>query len=177
VTRSATAALTLFACAAAFAARAPVARAGGCTPCTTSQECVDAFGAPAFCIEWTDGTVACPGMPTPERGCCPGQGCATFSGRPSCEAEGRCRVVDDDAGTPGGPDAGAPGGTDSGSTGGTDSGSTGGTDAGTTGSMDAGGTPAPSSGCGCRVGSRSSSEPAVLGIAGLVLFALARRRR
>lgn len=86
------------------------AHAGGCTPCETSAECVAALGEPAFCIMWTDGTTACPGTPTPSQGCCPGQGCSTFSGRPSCEEEGRCVVVD---GTPrdagmSGADAGPP---------------------------------------------------------------------
>jgi MYXO-CTERM domain-containing protein len=158
-----------------FSLAPSVAHAGGCTPCTTSAECVEAFGDPAFCIEWTDGTAACPGSATPERGCCPGQGCATFSGRPSCETEGRCTVVDDgdtDAGIPpfdaGASDLGV--GVDAGP--GTDLGG-GGTDLG----GGSGGTSRRSGGCGCHVGGERGDSLAALAFALLAIGALARRRR
>ena len=162
----------------------PLAHAGGCTPCTTSMECVTALGAPAFCIEWTDGTAACPGMPSPQRGCCPGQGCSALSGRPSCEGEGRCVVVENidaavspDAGSSGS-DAGA---SDSGprmdsGAGGGDSGSAG-TDSGR-GGTDAGVARATSGGCGCRAsGARQSASALALGIFGGLLTLRLRRRR
>lgn len=158
-----------------FSIAPDVAHAGGCTPCTTSAECVEAFGDPAFCIEWNDGTTACPGDANPARGCCPGQGCATFSGRPSCETEGRCSVVDGaevDAGRPA-IDAGA---TDLGV--GVDAGPR--TDLGA-GASDLGGgsgsRPRRSSGCGCHVGGRSAPSSAAAVLALLALSGIAARRR
>lgn len=144
-----------------------VALAGGCPTCTTSAEC----GADAFCVEWSRDF----GCGAQRVACCPGQGCAAFSGRPSCEgvdSDGDglddCRVVDEDAGTPAvdaGPpslDAG-PSGTDAGPSG-TDAGPPG-TDAGPSGTdaggmaADAGGTsgdagtsPTDDGGCSCRAG-------------------------
>lgn len=150
--------------AAALSLFAPsTARAGGCTSCTTSAECVAMFGAPAFCIAWDDPAGGCTGVPV---ACCPGQGCSALSGRPSCEAEGRCHVVDQDAGTSSGTDAGS---------GGRDAGTSSGTDAGTGSGMDAGTTPSPRGGCACGVAGHANGAGALVAL-GLVLAVLARRR-
>ena len=158
-----------------------VALAGGCPTCTTDADCVPPGGGAGFCVEWSRDF----GCGTQRIACCPGQGCDTFSGRPSCEGADRdgdgvddCAVLGADAGVPGtdagpaGTDAG-PVGTDAGP-GGTDAGSSGG-DAGPTG-LDAGPTMMTDGGCGCRVGARSSGPG--LALVGLVAFvALARRSR
>ena len=151
------------------------AHAGGCTPCASSAECVAMFGAPAFCIQWDDATGGCAGTPIQ---CCPGQGCSALSGRPSCEGEGRCHVIDQDAGTTTTPDMGlavpdAGAGTDAGA-GGSDAGSTA-MDAGSTG-MDAGtGGGTSRGGCACGVGRRASASGAWL--VGLAVAAMIARRR
>ena len=157
---------------AALIALAPsVAQAGGCTPCTTSAECVTALGDAAFCIVWTDGTTACPGSAMPARGCCPGQGCATFTGRPSCEIEGRCTVVDGlDAGAPR-PDAGGPP-RDAGP--GSDAGP--GFDAGPRIDAGAGTGTRRDDGCGCHVGGPVNTRLGLFGFA-LVALALVVQRR
>ncbi len=99
--------LPVLAMALAVMALAPsVAFAGSCPVCTSSSECTSPDDTPAFCV-LHDHDVGC-GM---ERQiCCPGQGCNTFSGRPSCEETGTCTVVDDvdpDAGGIAPPDSGA----------------------------------------------------------------------
>ncbi|MCB9592474.1 MAG: hypothetical protein H6719_07060 [Sandaracinaceae bacterium] len=89
-----------------------VALAGGCPTCTTDAECVPSGGGEGFCVEWSRDF----GCGSQRVACCPGQGCDTFSGRPSCEgADADGDMIDDchvlgaavDAGTPG-VDAGTP---------------------------------------------------------------------
>jgi len=64
-----------------------VARAGGCPACETSEDCPD-----GFCVFWDPGH----GCESVNPICCPGQGCAVGdNGRPSCEADGLCCVVED----------------------------------------------------------------------------------
>lgn len=138
------------------------ALAGSCPVCTSSAECSAPPGEAAFCVLHHH-DVGCGAM---RQICCPGQGCNTFSGRPSCEGT-TCVIVD------GASDAGRPG-TDSGTPaldgGGTpiDSGSGGGADAG----------PRPSSGggCGCRA-SDGGSPLAALALALLIVAAIVVRRR
>lgn len=160
-----------------------VALAGGCPTCTTSDEC-GFDGGLGYCVEWSRDF----GCGAQRIACCPGQGCAVAMGRPSCEASGDCRVIDEDAGVPAvdaGPvgdagsndDAGA--GSDAGA--GADGGSTG-TDAGGAGtdggavSMDGG--PGPvDGGCSCRVGRSRPAGPALLAFAAVGLALLGARRR
>lgn len=170
---------------AALVALSPTrALAGACPTCTTSAECEALFpDDPAFCV-LHDGDVGCG---SERQICCPGQGCNTFSGRPSCEAAGTCVVVDGatDAGTTPGTDAGTTPGTDAGTTPGTDAGTTPGVDAGTI-AMDGGSTPGTdagppvdegSSGCGCRVGGGGASHGSLALGAAIVLGIALRRRR
>lgn len=161
-----------------------LARAGSCPVCTSSSECTSfEDGGVAFCV-LHDNPVGCGAEVML---CCPGQGCSTASGRPSCEGD-TCTVVEDLVdGGPGGTDAGpsttdgGPGDIDAGpST--TDAGPSGSDAGGTTsdsgaGGMDAGGTtPPPSSaGCGCRVGG-GASDVAGLGALGVLAALVARRR-
>lgn len=143
------------------------ARAGGCTPCASSAECVAMFGEPAFCISWDDSTAGCAGTPIQ---CCPGQGCSALSGRPSCEAEGRCHVVDEDAGVPR---------TDAGSrpdaSSGVDVGSAS-MDAGASGVDAATGGGTARGGCTCGIG-RSASGGWLVSIVAVVAAIRRRRRR
>ena len=161
-----------------------VARAGSCPVCTSSSECTSfEDGGVAFCV-LHDGPVGCGAEVML---CCPGQGCSTASGRPSCEGA-TCTVVEDLVdGGPGGTDAGpsaadaGPGDLDSGpsTTDGGPSGSDAGAVTGDSGAsgMDAGGTTlAPSAaGCGCRVG-EGPSDLAGLGALGVLAALVARRR-
>jgi len=96
-----------------------VALAGGCPTCTTSADCMPPGGGEGFCVMWSRDF----GCGSQRVACCPGQGCDTFSGRPSCEDQDSdgdgvddCQVIDEDAGAPmvdAGPptagDAGPPG--------------------------------------------------------------------
>ncbi|MDQ3034820.1 MAG: MYXO-CTERM sorting domain-containing protein [Myxococcota bacterium] len=147
------------------------ALAGACPTCETNADCEALFpGEPAFCVIH-DGDVGCGDL---RQMCCPGQGCSTFSGRPSCEAAGTCTVVgtvETDAGTMAS-DAGATP---------IDSGSTpvdgGGVvpDATTIGT-DAGSSDVASGGCSCRAGGGADARGSII-IGGLALVALALRRR
>ncbi len=166
----------------ALLAAPSVALAGGCPTCTSDADCMDPGGGAAFCVEWSRDF----GCGSLRMACCPGQGCDTFSGRPSCEGADRdgdgvddCVVVGagTDAG-PGGTDAGPP--ASDGGPSGTDAGPTG-SDAGG-GAMDGGGpvgvdagTGGTEGGCACRA---SRSTPGA-GLAPLALLALGllRRRR
>lgn len=166
------------------------ALAGDCPVCTSSAMC-SSFddGGVAFCVLHA-GPVGC-GASTML--CCPGQGCSTASGRPSCEGT-TCTVVENlsDAGTAGtdagtidggstGTDAG-PSGTDGGpstmdSGGATVDGGGPTPDAGGGGTVDAGGTTPPATtNCGCRT---TSNRGAPLGLSALalVLVGVASRRR
>src|SRR5262245_2365606 len=87
------------------------ARAGGCTPCTSSAMCTNPPGA--LCVRFNTN----PGCPS-NQFCCPGQGCAIQNGRPSCEASGACTVVDDPGGAGGQSGAGGRGGAGAGGLGG-----------------------------------------------------------
>ncbi|MGE0784564.1 MAG: MYXO-CTERM sorting domain-containing protein [Sandaracinaceae bacterium] len=173
------------------------ALAGGCPVCTTAMDCETASPGlctdtnPCFCV-MHDHDVGCG---TARMICCPGQGCATFSGRPSCEGT-TCSVVDGpypagdagmsgaDAGSTGtdagssGTDAGSSSGTDAGPSAGTDAGSSSGTDAGTGGGMDAGPSGGMDDGCGCRVtgGRTSNGGLALLALTALGLVVRRRRR-
>jgi hypothetical protein len=67
------------------------AHAGSCVPCTDSSQCPMFGGNPSFCVQYPAGQGPC--LPNTEV-CCPGQGCSTFGGRPSCEtANPACTVV------------------------------------------------------------------------------------
>lgn len=72
------------------------AMAGDCPACNTSADCPDRDedGENDFCVRWNEPVCGMTQL------CCPGQGCDTRSGRPSCEAESRCSVIE------GGVDAG-----------------------------------------------------------------------
>lgn len=162
----------------ALAALAPAsAQAGACPTCTTSADCTNPEGGPAFCV-LHDGDVGCGSA---RQICCPGQACSIESGRPSCEARGTCSVVDEADAGPAPADAAlaedaavAPG--DDAAVGPTEDGGAGALDAGST-TRDAGGGPATSaSGCGCRAGSGSSAPLALLGLGGLAGLVIARRR-
>lgn len=174
---------------AAAAALSPgsVARAGSCPICTSSAECTSFDdGGVAFCVRHA-GPVGCGAELTL---CCPGQGCNTFSGRPSCEGD-TCTVIEDLVdGGPGATDGG-PGGTDGGPAStdagpspgdggpdGTDGGpST--SDAGMVG-MDAGGTTPPvttTPACGCRFGARTSPAGGLAALAMVVSLVAVRLRR
>jgi MYXO-CTERM domain-containing protein len=154
-----------------------VAQAGGCPVCETTEDCVAALEGispcddsdPCFCVQH-DEPVGCGDL---TRLCCPGQACATFTGRPSCETEGTCVVVGD-SGSDAGTDSGAPdGATDTGT--GADTGA--GTDTGTgadTGTGTGGG--GRDSGCGCRLVGRPTGAP-VLGVLLLAALVFVRRRR
>ena len=133
------------------------AQAGSCPTCTKASDCP---GAGDFCVlHSTD--VGCGAL---RMICCPGQGCNTFSGRPSCEGT-TCTVV----GGTSTPDASVP---RDGSTAPPD-GATSGDGGGSTGDGE-------DSGCSCRTGTGSSDGTGralggllALGALGL---ALARRR-
>ena len=154
------------------------ALAGACPTCTTSADCTDPGGGPAFCV-LHDGDVGCGSV---RQICCPGQACNTFSGRPSCEGTS-CTVVD---GTDAGPpveDAAAPtddaammSTEDAGASSPLDSGTSAPLDASSTGA-DTGSSPATtSSSCGCRAGSPSAGPLTLLIAAGLGLSLAGRRR-
>ena len=135
------------------------AQAGGCPTCTKASDCPNAGD---FCV-LHNADVGCGAQ---RMICCPGQGCNTFSGRPSCEGT-TCTVV---GGTTT-PDASVP-----------RDGSTA-TPDGAAASSDAGGGngDGEDSGCSCRTGVGASNPTGsalggmlALGALGLVL---ARRRR
>ena len=86
------------------------ARAGGCTPCESSAECVAMFGEPAYCVRFSAPT----GCGALMQYCCPGQGCAAMESGPSCAPD--CVVVDGADAGPSGSDAG-PSGSDAGPSG------------------------------------------------------------
>jgi len=153
------------------------ALAGACPTCTTSADCTDPGGGPAFCV-LHDGDVGCGSV---RQICCPGQACNTFSGRPSCEGT-TCTVVD---GTDAGPPAedaatstedAAMSTFDAGASGPVDSGASGPLDASSVAADTGRGPETTTSGCGCRAGSPSAGPLALLIAAGLGL-ALAGRRR
>jgi len=159
-----------------------VALAGGCPTCATSSDCVPPGGGAGFCVEWSRDF----GCGSQRVACCPGQGCDTFSGRPSCEDQDSdgdgvddCQVIDEDAGAPTGTDAGPPAPSDAGP------GMTGmdagpgmtGTDSGPAMmAADAGPEPMSDGGCGCRAAGAPSRAPLALLLA-LPALALLRSRR
>ncbi len=142
-----------------FGVTARQAQAGGCPTCTKASDCPNAGD---FCVLHS----ADVGCGAQRMLCCPGQGCNTFSGRPSCEGT-TCTVVGGSAT----PDASVP---RDGSTA-TPDGGTAGTDAG------GGNGDGEDSGCSCRTGVGASS-PASSALGGLLALGalglvLARRRR
>lgn len=144
------------------------ALAGSCPVCTTSADCTASPGEEAFCV-LHDRDVGCGAE---RQICCPGQGCNTFSGRPSCEGT-TCVVVDGatDAGTPGtdsGPSPADAGGTP------VDGGGAA-IDSGTSGT-DAGRGTTSGGGCGCRAAD-GGSPLAALALVTLIATALVVRRR
>jgi MYXO-CTERM domain-containing protein len=161
---------------AALAVLSPAsALAGACPTCTTSADCTNPEGGPAFCVLHDDDV----GCGSARQICCPGQACSIQDGRPSCEARGTCTVVD-------GPDAGAPPvdaavevdaavspDVDAAVPPGPDAATSG--DAGST-MTDAGGVDTTTtSGCGCRIGAPGSAPLTLLALAGLAGLVLARR--
>lgn len=132
--------------------------AGGCPACDGPAQC-----AGGFCVQWNRN----PGCGNPDGGfariCCPGQGCNTFSGRPSCEDAGDCTVVGGGGAGGGTAGGGAAGGAAGGA--GTAGGSTTGTGGGTSGT---GGGADTGAGCHC------DAAPAALLL--LSLAGLFRRR-
>lgn len=155
------AALTLFG---ALVLSSQTAHAGACPTCTTNAECEALFpGEPAFCVLHDDDV----GCGSARQLCCPGQGCSTASGRPSCEAAGTCSVVggaETDAGTAT-------------------------TDAGTalvdSGAIvpdaamfarDGGASDVARAGCACRAGGATGAQGAIA-LCGVAIVALALRRR
>ncbi len=153
------------------------ALAGACPTCTTSADCTDPEGGPAFCV-LHEGDVGCGSL---RQMCCPGQACDTFSGRPSCEGTS-CTVVDGTDAGPTAEDAAAPtddaamSTVDAGATAPLDTGAAALLDASSTGADTGRGPETTTSGCGCRAGSPSAGPLALLIAAGLGL-ALAGRRR
>ncbi len=156
----------------AFAAHPAVA--GDCPECQSAADCPRPG---SFCVRHNSSV----GCGTRLQLCCPGQGCSTASGRPSCEAAGTCTVIT------GGTDAGGPPSdvgvapVDAGAR--TDTG-TSVVDVVTTNDASTldvvnvvdGGTP-PSAGCGCRAAGARTSSRLDLGAIGLALAAIGLRRR
>jgi len=163
-----------------------VALAGGCPTCTNDADCAPPGGGEGFCVEWSRDF----GCGSQRIACCPGQGCNTFSGRPSCEDQDSdgdgvddCEVLGADAGAPmtdaGGPplpNDGGPPGTEAGvplpdagpGMTGMDAGP------GMTGS-DAGPEPASDGGCSCRAAGAPTRAPISLLLL-VPALALLRRR-
>ena len=162
--------LALLAISSLFLLAPSFALAGSCPSCTTSADCMDPSGGPAFCVLHDD-DVGC-GMT--RQICCPGQGCSTMSGRPSCEGT-TCTVVD---GPPApdaamsSPDAAMAAGEDAGSTP-SDTGTVA-IDAGSPG-RDADPTPMATSSCGCRASATDPMSITLVALAGLALVLRARR--
>lgn len=154
---------------------APAAFAGDCPECQSATDCPRAG---SFCVRHNNPV----GCGSRVQLCCPGQGCAVTSGRPSCEAAGTCTVItgSSDAGVAPPLDAGSPP-----------------ADAGTrpadvaTATDSGGASDAPASvdlgpidpsmsatgSCGCRVPGARTDARVHLGALGLALAAAGLRRR
>jgi MYXO-CTERM domain-containing protein len=152
-----------------------VAQAGGCPPCQTSADCPG-----GFCVVWDDGHGCTPAV---NPICCPGQGCAIDGqGRPSCEAEGFCCVVED-SGCMAPTSSSTGSGSSTGSSGGGGTGTAGpGTAAGAGGSSgDGGGGGAGNAGddggCACRAGHGQPGAPGWLALAFTGLLSIRSHRR